>query len=54
VVAAAEFESAELRRAVRPVPKVIAWRPRVVAEAAVAVESAEQRRVAGSMPEATV
>jgi hypothetical protein len=54
VVVAAEFESAELRRAVRPVPKVIAWRPRVVAEAAVAFESAEQRRVAGSMPEATV
>jgi hypothetical protein len=50
---AAEFELAELRRAVRPVPKVIAWRPRVVAEAAVAFESAEQRR-AGSMPEATV
>jgi hypothetical protein len=51
---AAEFELAELRRAVRPVPKVIAWRRRVVAEAAVAFESAEQRRVAGSMPEATV
>ena len=51
---AAEFESAELRRAVRPVPKVIAWRPRVVAEAAAEFESAEQRRVAGSMPEATV
>ncbi len=51
---AAEFESVELRRAVRPVPKVIAWRPRVAAEAAVEFESAEQRRVAGSMPEATV
>jgi hypothetical protein len=51
---AAEFESAELRRAVRPALKVIAWRPRVVAEAAVEFESAEQRQVAGSMPEATV
>jgi hypothetical protein len=51
---AAEFESAELRRAVRPVPKVIAWRPRVAVEATVEFESAEQRRVAGSMPGATV
>jgi hypothetical protein len=52
--AAAEFESAELRRAVRPLPGAIALRPRVVAEAALEFESAEQRRVAGSKPEATV
>jgi hypothetical protein len=51
-VVAAEFESAERRRAVRPV-KATALHPRVVAEAA-AFESAEQPRVAGSMPEATV
>jgi len=50
---AAEFESAERRRAVRPV-KATALHPRVVAEAAVAFESAEQPRVAGSMPEAAV
>ena len=50
VVMAAEFESAELRWAVRPLPGAIALRPR----AAVEFESAEQRRVAGSMPEATV
>jgi hypothetical protein len=47
---AAEFESAELRWAVRPLPGAIALRPR----AAVEFESAEQRRVAGSTPEATV
>ena len=52
-VVAAEFESAERRRAVRPV-KATALRPRVVAEAAVEFESAEQPRVAGSMPEVTV
>jgi len=52
-VVAAEFESAERRRAVRPV-KATALHPRVVAEAAAAFESAEQPRVAGSMPEATV
>ena len=52
-VVAAEFESAERRRAVRPV-KATALHPRVVAEAAVEFESAEQPRVAGSMPEATV
>ena len=52
-VVAAEFESAERRRAVRPV-KATALHPRVVAEAAVAFESAEQPRVAGSMPEAAV
>jgi hypothetical protein len=46
--------AAELRSAVRPVPKVIAWRPRVVAEAAMEFESAEQLRVAGSMLEAMV
>jgi hypothetical protein len=49
-VVAAEFESAERRRAVRPVPKATALHPRV--EAAAAFESAEQPRVAGSMPEA--
>jgi hypothetical protein len=48
----AEFESAERRRAVRPVPKATALHPRV--EAAVEFESAEQPRVAGSMPEAKV
>ena len=37
----------------RPV-KATALHPRVVAEAAAAFESAEQPRVAGSMPEATV
>ncbi|HMH97252.1 MAG TPA: hypothetical protein VK577_11830, partial [Bradyrhizobium sp.] len=52
-VAVAEFESEELRRAVRPV-KATALRPRVVAEAMAALESAEPPRVAGSMPEATV
>ena len=46
----AEFESEERRRAVRPV-KAMALRPRVVAEAA-EFESAEQPRVAGSVPEA--
>jgi hypothetical protein len=51
-VVAAEFESAERRRAVRPVPKATALHPRVEAEAAAAFESAEQPRVAGSMPEA--
>jgi hypothetical protein len=50
----AEFESAERRRAVRPVPKATALHPRVEAEAAVEFESAEQPRVAGSMPEAKV
>jgi len=48
----AEFESAERRRAARPVPKAMALRPPVVAEAMAAFESAEQPRVAGSMPEA--
>jgi hypothetical protein len=52
-VVAAEFESAERRRAARPV-KATALRPRVVAEAMAALESAEPPRVAGSMPEATV
>ena len=47
----AEFESAERRRAVRPV-KATALHPRVVAEAMTAFESAEQPRVAGSRPEA--
>jgi len=45
----AEFESAERRRAVRPV-KATALHPRVVA--VVEFESAEQPRVAGSVPEA--
>ena len=49
----AEFASAERRRAARPV-KATALRPRVVAEAMAALESAEPPRVAGSMPEATV
>jgi len=53
-VVAAEFESAERRRAVRPVPEATALHPRVVAEAAAVFESAEQPRVAGSMPEVTV
>jgi hypothetical protein len=49
-VVVAEFESAERRRAVRLV-KAMVLRPRVAAESA-AFESAEQPRVAGSMPEA--
>ena len=52
-VVVAEFASAERRRAARPV-KATALRPRVVAEAMAALESAEPPRVAGSMPEATV
>jgi hypothetical protein len=52
-VVVAEFASAERRRAARPV-KATALRPRVVAEAMEAFESAEPPRVAGSMPEATV
>ena len=48
----AEFESAERRRAARPVPKAMALRPPVVAEVMAAFESAEQPRVAGSVPEA--
>ena len=48
----AEFESAERRRAARPVPKAMALRPPVVAEVMAAFESAEPPRVAGSMPEA--
>jgi hypothetical protein len=52
-VVVAEFASAERRRAARPV-KATALRPRVVAEAMEALESAEPPRVAGSMPEATV
>ena len=52
-VVVAEFASAERRRAARPV-KAMALRPRVVAEAMAALESAEPPRVAGSMPEATV
>jgi hypothetical protein len=50
-VAVAEFESEERQRAVRPV-KAMALRPRVVAEAMAAFESAGPPRVAGSMPEA--
>ena len=47
----AEFDSAERRRAARPVPKAMALRPRV-AEAMAAFEPPEQPPVAGSMPEA--
>jgi hypothetical protein len=50
-VVAAEFESEERRRAVRPV-KAMALRRRVVVEAMAAFESAEPPLVAGSMPEA--